>query len=101
MSNERQQMIDGVGRIEQDLDALAADYQAVQSAYRTVSRAAHPDANRQLTLEQTVGMEPLNKLIVRRLRALGLGKMLEQARTPGVVSSLAELQSKIRNQVPR
>ena len=89
MSDEKQHMIAAAGAIEraaQDLGRAVAEYQA---AYRTVSRGAHPNANRQLTLEQTVGSAPLHGLLVRRLRALGLGPMLEQGRTAGTIDDLA------------
>ena len=100
MSDEREQMLEAAGELEQAAEDLGRAFHKYHAAYRVVSRAAHPDANRQLTLETTVGAPVLNSLLVQRLRALGRGPMLTQARTPGVVSSLAApLRSKIRAQV--
>lgn len=89
MSDEKQHMIAAAGELEQTAQDLGRAFTKYRAAYGAVSRAAHPNANRQLTLEQTVGSAPLNSLIVRRLRALGLGPMLDQARTAGTIDDLA------------
>lgn len=96
MSDQKQQMIAAADGIERSAREFAAHVTTYLEAYRIVTRAAHPNENQQLTLEQTVGGAALNRLLILRLRALGLGPMLERARTTGMIDDLAgELQPKI------
>lgn len=96
MSEDKQQMITAADAIERAAQALGRAYVEYDTAYRSVSRRAYSNGNEQLTLEQTVGRATLNSLLVRRLRAVGLGPMLDAARTTGTIEDLAgELRPKI------
>jgi hypothetical protein len=99
---EQQQMIEAAGELEQAAQAVGRAARKYQAAYRVVSRAAHPDVNKQMLLESTIGAAALNRLIAQRLRALGLGGVLEHGKDRGVVQDLSGvLASKIRQRVPR
>lgn len=102
MSAAQTQMITALGKIEQALQDLRTGVADYQSGYRPISRASiDVSATRPDTLEQTVGHAAINDLIVQRLRALGLGAILERARTPGTIADLpGVLTSKIRAHVP-
>ena len=76
MSREQQEMIAAAGEIEAAAQQLGGAVDRYMTAYRTVSRAAHPSENRQLTLDNTVGTT-LFSLTVRRLRGLGLEPVLK------------------------
>jgi len=102
MSADQDAMIAALGDIEADAQHLAASRARFLNVYQKVYRAAysHPHANQQFLLEQTVGMARLDGLLVQRLRALGLGPVLDVARTDGTVADLSALTSKIRASVP-
>ena len=97
MRNEQREMLAAAGEIEAAAQQLGAAVARYMTAYRVVSRAAHPSENRQLTLDGTVGTT-LFSLIVRRLRGLGLDPVLKQARVGGVLdeSWLPDLEARIR-----
>ena len=55
MSAEQQEMIAAAGEIEEAAQRLGSAVDRYLTAYRTASRAAHPNVNRQHTLDGTVG----------------------------------------------
>lgn len=101
MTAEREEMVAALRAIEDGLERTATGLARYLAAYGRVSAAvyaAHGSDNRQLTLDTSVGVGPVHEAIVRRLRGLGLGPMLERARTPGTLAEtwVEELTTKIR-----
>jgi len=99
VSHEREQMIEALGEMEDAAQDLERAYTKYLAAAGTLTRDAYPDANRQLTIEAVVGSAVLNTSLVRRIRALGMQGVLDQARTSGTVADLRTLRSKIASQV--
>jgi hypothetical protein len=77
------------GKLEKAAQDLGRAYAEYLAAYRPVLRAGlHVAETRQDTIEQTVGADALNGLLVQRLRAAGLGPVLDRARTQGTTDDL-------------
>jgi hypothetical protein len=97
MRNEQREMLAAVDDIEAAAQQLAAAMDRHRRTFRVVSRAAHPDANRQHTLNDRIGTVVYG-LLVQRLRGLGLDPLLKQARTIGSLDEtwVHELQARIR-----
>jgi len=86
----QQKLIDAVKAMDQAVQQLATAYQDYSGTFGRASREAFETAGRgdrggtaAFTLQQAVGPVRVHELLVRRLRGLGLGPLLEQARTPG------------------
>ena len=94
-------MTSALSDMELAAQALATAFTTYMTAYQTIARAAHPDANRQQMLDLAVG-SALPGLLVRRLRALGLGAVLDKAKTSGTLAAdwSQALQVTIRGLVP-
>ena len=97
MSAERDDMIAGLGEMDHAAQRFAAGYTRYLTALRAASRAVYPNRPQQSELDATVGAERVHCLLVMRLRALGLGPLLDQARTSGPLpdSWLEDLSAKI------
>jgi hypothetical protein len=101
LREKQQALLDAAERIERALQDLDSAYTAYLDAYQDVGHAVGDDMNKGLTLQTSIGHDGLDRLIVQRLRAAGLGPVLEQARTPGLIGDLAAaLHPKIRSRVP-